>query len=150
MVNDDLILFGDGRDAYDLTMARYVADSIMHHCMLHEVEEVCGVLIRNNRKIIDLVWVPNRAANPRHEFEIHAADVAHLRTETILGPFHSHPTGKKPLVSYWDVFRVPLGDTGLMYHPRTATLVRYSRRGWINQYHLPTLLWGGVVERSTE
>ena len=90
----------------------YRAQQSGHH-------EVCGLIIADRGRALDLVFIPNDASRPG-SWELSTQKVANVRralrgsTRRVVGTFHSHPVGyAKPGRS--DMQRAPLNSLMLVY-----------------------------------
>lgn len=91
--------------------------------------ERCGLLLSDNKGLITAVSVPNRHKDTRNHFQINNDDVNNIVNATrkaVIGILHTHPqhTTAKPTQS--DIYEIPVGFIGMVYHPSSKTITWYD------------------------
>lgn len=81
-------------------ISRYAAETILHAAAASPEAEVCGLLLGSSGEITEAQACRNLADDPSRRFEIDPAALlgahrgARAGGATLLGHYHSHPSGK--------------------------------------------------------
>ncbi len=93
----------EGRVWPPMRIRREVLDAILTHARCDSPQECCGLLIGNQREIVEAVPTANTAAEPLRRYQVspleHLAQVKRCRELTarggagvhVVGAYHSHP-----------------------------------------------------------
>jgi proteasome lid subunit RPN8/RPN11 len=106
------------------------ARAIVEHARSEQPREACGLLAGTDHRVLQVLPLPNSAADPIHHFRIddHALIQTLYRIEqnglSLLGIYHSHPNGD-PIPSTVDIREAAYPDcayviAGLRGSPRLA------------------------------
>lgn len=109
-------------------------------------QEICGLLLGQGKRVEQLLYTTNVAANPSREFEIEPAALiaAHRAMRSggpvIIGYFHSHPTGAAIPSATDAAMAAPDGRYWLIAAQEEMTLWQAVPQGNVHGRFLPVPL----------
>ena len=92
------------------------AQTLITHARAESPHEACGLLVGQGERIIEIIPIPNIAADPRHAYRMDdrrlVETLSHLpaRYLDLLGFYHSHPQSD-PIPSPTDIKQATYPDT---------------------------------------